>query len=94
MRFSNAIDQGCMIMLLYIHNTSAVRYVKDVYGIDYDLEMIQDDSDADYSYAEEKTKAWLKSPTFAIGQLDIAHMAKLFSVARDRYAAAAGVDDE
>jgi len=64
---------GAWAMVLYIYNTSGVKFVQDVYGIVHP------------TYEEEKMKAWGQSPATAMGFLDQEHREKLLSIAVERW---------
>lgn len=60
-------------ILCYQYNTSAVRFVAEVYG------------NVHPAYAAEKIERWVQSTTRAIGYLDQEHFERLAGIAWERY---------
>lgn len=58
----------------YLHNTSALQFVEEVYG-----------ADKHPTYLREKAERYDYSPVLATGQLDVAHFHKLTAIAVKRY---------
>jgi hypothetical protein len=71
-------DAGAWAMVAYIYNTSGEQFVADVY-----------ESTAHPNYLAEKANAWAKSPTRAIGALDV-HRIRILLRAVRKYETALG----
>ncbi len=66
---------GAVALMLYLHNTSGVKFVEDIFG------------EVHETYMHEKSSQYATSPTRAIGHLDDDHRSKLVNIALDEHGA-------